>query len=496
MTREDALLRRARFYGSTELHDVLMQDGRVKSVVPSGKLDRTMRGIEPADLDGRFVGPGLWDAHVHFTQWVKSRDRLDLSSATSAGETTGLVRRSIDSGEVVGRILEGYGFRDGLWSDTPTIEALDAASGEMPVVLVSGDLHCAWLNSLAREMLGVEGEAALLRETEWFRVQPQLEALRGPVSMAAFRSAARSAAERGVVGIVDFESGGTIDDWPARVGAGVDQLRVDAAVWPWQLDEAILRGFSTGAVREGTAGLIRVGPLKVVLDGSLNTRTAYCNDPYPDNLDGVNSCGQLSVDEFELHRLLRLSSSHGIGAAIHAIGDRANAIVLDAFQQLGIRDATIEHAQLVADDDFARFAELGVTASVQPEHAMDDRDVAEHHWAGRTDRSFAYGSLLRAGARLALGSDAPVAPLDPWIGIAAAVSRSRDGRSPWHPEQSIDIRDALTASSRIERGLRVGDAADLVITDQDPLTAPISTLRNMPVWGTMLGGRWTWKAEG
>lgn len=112
---------------------------------------------------------------------------------------------------------------------------------------------------------------------------------------------------------------------------------------------------------------------------------------------------------------------------------------------------------------------------------MDDRDVAEHYWAGRTGRAFAYRALLDAGAELSLGSDAPVAPLDPWITMAAAVTRTRDGRAPWHPEQAISALDALAASSR-------DIAGDLVIVDADPTTP--DNLREMPVHATMLGGGW------
>ncbi len=136
-------------------------------------------------------------------------------------------------------------------------------------------------------------------------------------------------------------------------------------------------------------------------------------------------------------------------------------------------------------------ARLGLVASVQPEHAVDDRDVADRYWAGRTDRAFAYRALHDAGVPLALGSDAPVAPLDPWIAIAGAVHRSRDDRPPWHPEQQISIDTALRASShgRIEPGAR----ADLVVVDLSPLTSDPDALRTMPVTATMLGGRWTYQ---
>ncbi|WP_372487920.1 amidohydrolase family protein [Streptomyces guryensis] len=168
----------------------------------------------------------------------------------------------------------------------------------------------------------------------------------------------------------------------------------------------------------------------------------------------------------------------------------AHVHALDAFADAGCR-GRIEHAQLLTAADVPRFAELGVIAGVQPTHATDDRDVADRHWTGRTGRAFAYGDLLASGARLEFGSDAPVSPLDPWLGIAAAVHRTDDGRPAWHPEQRVPVAAALAASARGRAQLRAGDAADLVVVDVDPSEADTRTLQEMPVHATMLGGRWT-----
>jgi predicted amidohydrolase YtcJ len=176
---------------------------------------------------------------------------------------------------------------------------------------------------------------------------------------------------------------------------------------------------------------------------------------------------------------------------VHAIGDRANTLALDAIETTGAR-GTIEHAQLLRASDLERFARTGTAASVQPEHAMDDRDIAEVHWAGRTDRAFVLRSLLDAGATLRLGSDAPVAPLDPWVSIAAAVTRSRDGREPWHGEQAITVEEALAASTRGDDDVVAeGSPADLVVVSADPFTCPPEVLRAMPVRATLLAGRVT-----
>jgi predicted amidohydrolase YtcJ len=176
---------------------------------------------------------------------------------------------------------------------------------------------------------------------------------------------------------------------------------------------------------------------------------------------------------------------------VHAIGDRCNHEVLEVFGRLGIA-GTIEHAQLVDVRDMANFGRLGITASVQPEHAMDDRDIADRYWADRVGGAFAFRSLLDSGAMLQLGSDAPVAPLDPWIALSAGVFRSRDGREPWHPEQRIPLDAALAASTRTT--VSVGQPADLAVLDADPRSCDAAGLRAMPVAATFVAGRMTWNA--
>jgi predicted amidohydrolase YtcJ len=486
-------LRSARLVPTGRLCDVLIRDGRC-TVARADDADDADVPVETVDLDGRWVLPGLWDHHVHFDQWALSRGRLDLSRAGSAAEVTQLVGERLRSAPPAdGLTLEGFGFRDGLWPDVPHRDLLDAVASGVPVVLASGDLHCGWVNSAAARRYGVEDHpTGLLRETEWFPVLTRTRAVRPDVLEAWVAEAARVAASRGVLGIVDLEAPWSLDAWVRRAADGVDSLRVSCGVYPSMLDAAVERGLRSGDVVPGTGGLVTMGPLKVLSDGALNTRTAFCVDPYP-GLGGADAHGELCVPPEELVPLMRRAWSHGIVPAIHAIGDRANTLALDAFESVAAR-GSIEHAQLLTRSDLARFAALGVTASVQPEHAMDDRDVADHYWAGRTDRAFAYGDLVAAGASLALGSDAPVAPLDPWLAIAAAVHRSRDGRPAWHPEQAVSRETALAASVRGGLPIADDDPADLVIVDRDPMTTSPDELRAMPVAGTLLGSRWTWRS--
>ena len=484
---ETITLRGARPYGAEPV-DIVIRDGLIAGIAPMGAIDPVGEIVEAA---GRWVGPGLWDSHVHFTQHVIRRRRIDLTQTRSAGEVLDAVRPALDEGApLTGGMVLGDGFRDGLWSEPASLAALEETVSDVPVVLVSGDLHCGWMNRAAAARLGAElDDTGLLREGPWIRLLHSFDEA-AALPPDAYRDAADAAASRGVVGIVEFENTDNVAEWPARVAEGVTSLRVEGAVWPDRLEQAIAAGLRTGD-RLDEHGLITFGRLKVVVDGSLNTRTAWCWDPYP-GLDpaSAHACGMESVPVPELRRLLERAHSAGIGAAVHAIGDRANSAVLDSFEATGM-PGVIEHAQLVRDEDFSRFAELGLVASVQPEHAMDDRDIADHHWAGRTGRAFAFGSLHRSGAGLRLGSDAPVAPLDPWISMSAATDRSRGDRGAWHPEQRLPVDIALAASAR--GALAVGQQADLVVVDRDPYACDRDELRTMPVAATMLGGRFTWR---
>ncbi|MEQ3553781.1 amidohydrolase family protein [Pseudonocardia nematodicida] len=499
----DLLLRDVRPVGGAspaspaEPVDVLVRAGRIVAV---GAALHVEGAPEVVEAGGRALLPGLWDHHVHAQQWALARRRLDVSGTGSAAECTQRVAdRLVTAPPAPGEVLVGFGYRDALWPDAAHRDLLDRVSGDVPVVLIAGDLHQGWLNGAALEKFGHRGHpTGRIRESEFFAVTVALSDVPSQTLDAFVADAVAAASARGVVGIVDFEAPWSLPDWRRRVEGGTTGVRVEASVWPEHLDDGVATGLRTGDPVPGTGGLVTAGPLKVITDGSLNTRTAYCYDPYPVVGEApAHPCGMLLVPPGEVVPLLERAHAAGLEAALHAIGDHANTLVLDAFAATGAR-GRVEHAQLLAGDDVPRFAALGLIASVQPEHALDDRDVADRLWAGRTGRSFAYAALHDAGARLALGSDAPVAPLDPWIALAAAVHRTADDRDRWHPEQELDRSVALAASYGVVAGstpaVEPGARADLVLADADPLTCDPAALRAMPVAGTLVGGRWTHRA--
>ena len=176
---------------------------------------------------------------------------------------------------------------------------------------------------------------------------------------------------------------------------------------------------------------------------------------------------------------------------MHAIGDAAVGIVLDALSQTGAR-GSIEHAQLVAPADAGRMADLGVVASVQPAHLLDDRDVTQQCWPDRADRCFPLRSMLEAGVRLAMGSNAPVAPLDPWEVMAAAVHRTGDDRDEWNADETITVAQVLAGSVDGATTVEVGSLADLVLLDGDPLARTRPALALQPGCAGSVSRRRSW----
>lgn len=468
---------------ASEPYDVFLAGGRIVDIAPAGLARRD--GVV-LDAAGAWLVPGLWDHHVHAVPWALEAQRVSLAGTRSREEAASAMADAplLSDGRRV-----GSGIRDAFWPEPPRLDLLDARTGDTPTYLVGADLHSAWLNSAALRREGWESEDGVVREEEAFELVRRLGDVDERMVDAAVAEMAGRAAWRGVVGIVDMHMEWSGDDWVRREAAGLDILRVDVATYTHRLERTIADGLVTGEPIPGSSGLIRMGPYKVITDGSLGTRTAACSHPYPDGATGVLN---VSPDDAAAH--LTRAAGAGLAAAVHAIGDVAVAHALDAFASSGAT-GTIEHAQLVRHADIARFARLGVGASVQPTHAVEDRDLVDTLWEAQTSAPYAWRALREAGANLLFGSDAPVSALDPWRQIAAAVFRRDDDREPWQSENALDAATALAASTRggSSAGQRIlpGESADLALVAADPLAAGERELREMPVAATLLGGRLT-----
>lgn len=465
--------------------DLHLAHGRIADIAPAGAL--AQRGAV-VDAEGAWVIPGLWDHHVHTVQWALVAQRESLGGAQSAREAAAIMAGApvLDDGRRI-----GTGFRDALWPDAPTLAMLDAATGDVPTYLINADVHSVWMNSAAfrREGFG-RADSGLVREEPAFEISRRLNAADPAVGDRLVAESMRAAASRGIVGVVDLDMAWNAEAWARRVADGFDTTRIRFGIYPPQLERALTEGLATGDALDPD-GLVRVGSLKVITDGSLGTRTAACSHAYPGD---PHNHGILTVAPGDLVDLMVRATGGGLACAVHAIGDVANSHALDAFASTGAT-GTIEHAQLVSAADIPRFGRLDVGASVQPEHAIDDRDMTDSIWADQTAIAYPLRALADAGANLLFGSDAPVSPLDPWAAMAAAVHRTRDGRPAWRPEQGVDAAIALAAStaagSRSRATLMPGDVADLAIIDRDPLTADERSLRATRSLATLIEARLT-----
>nr|WP_246314513.1 amidohydrolase family protein [Kineococcus aurantiacus] len=468
------------------LVDVEVAGGRVRAV-GEGLRAQDPDG-EVLDAQGAVLLPGLVDSHVHLTQWAAARRRVDVLAARSPQEVARTLAASAGPGGGAGGgagedLLLGHGYRDALWIEPAHRDVLDAHVPDRPVVVVSADLHAVWVNSAAARRFGVDDPAGVLREGPAMELITRAGDVGAPALDRWIAEATRAAAARGVTGIVDLEYA-PVASWERRARPAV---RVAAGVWADWLEDAVAAGLRTGDALAGDR--VSVGPVKFVVDGSLGTRTAFCHDEYPSGGHGV-----LRLPLADLEPALRRAAAHGLGAAVHAIGDEAVRVALDAFERTGCR-GSVEHAQQVHPRDVPRFAALGVVASVQPRHAVDDRDAVAVHWAHGAERAYPYAALHAAGAELRLGSDAPVAALDPWDALASAVHRTVDDREPWRPDQHLPFDVALTASCGGRSGVFVGDVADLVLVAADPAAVFASggadALRRTEVLATVVGGEFT-----
>ena len=469
-----------------------------------GTHERALPGPERVDLGGRCVLPGFNDAHVHFPTWAVAAKEVRLEGTRSVAEVASRVREALGSLRE-GEWLRGRGWRSAEWPEEPTKEALDEVSADVPVALLAQDSHSLWINSAALARANGDLEVAggvverndageptgILREESCWQFRDRHIQISADEYVSSMREGLRVAASRGVTAVHDKDGWiGALRFWQA-----LDDLTL--RVWQSFPADEVDRLAELG-LRSGFGGpMLRVGYLKAFMDGTLGSQTARM-------LDGT---GVEITSRDQLAEIVRRGAEAGWPVAVHAIGDLANREALDAFEEtrdawapLGLRQR-IEHAQLLAREDLARFAELGVAASVQFSHAPSDRDLADRYWAGKTDSAYAYRSLWDSGAVVANGSDAPIEELDPWAGIVAGVLRTIDDRPAWHPEQALGVEEAIAATcvtpawlayDEHSRGKLVpGYLADLVVLDRDPVATPPEELPEVKVVATMVGGRWT-----
>ncbi|MGK7310742.1 MAG: amidohydrolase [Candidatus Longimicrobiales bacterium M2_2A_002] len=509
---------------------LLVRNGRVAALGDGAELRSVARDVAVLDLPGCTVTPGLTDAHVHLVEWALARRRVDLRATASPLDAARAAARHAEDHDADpgarGWVL-GRGWDPSRWADPPHRRMLDDALGERPVALESHDMHSYWASSEALRRAGIDagttdpdggrierdagGEpTGVLRDNAIPRLLEAIPAPGRAERRAALHEAQAALHRLGVTGVhtVEPDSLGLLE--AVRADDGL-RLRVLQHLPLAKLDDAIRLG-----LRSGFGGpWLRIGGVKMFLDGALGSRTAWLRAPYEDTDDR----GLRTLEPDVFRDAVRRGSEAGLAMAVHAIGDAAVTLALEVLA--GHADALegpvphrIEHAQLMASDLLAGAATEArgapaarrrVVLSVQPSHLMTDWRAADRHWGARARWAFALRSMESAGYTLALGSDAPVEPPDPRQGLYAAVARRDPDGDPaggWFPEETLSMDRAwagfTTGAARAagdprQGRLAPGSFADLVAWERDPLAAAPGEIMGLEPMLTMIDGEVVWR---
>ncbi|EZP53517.1 amidohydrolase [Sphingomonas sp. RIT328] len=518
----------------------LDKDGKVVRfqamlVTPDGHVARLLSAKDKrpdkldwrADFKGKTLLPGMIDAHGHVMELGFRALELDLSETKSLAEAQAKIadyaRANPDRAWII-----GGGWNQEAWNlgRFPTAAELDAAVPDRPVWLARADGHASWGNSAALKAAGVTAKsvspaggriekgtgsqpAGVFVDAAQALVAKVVPQPLGKDRNAAFLKAQTILLGYGVTATADM--GTTIEDWLTyrRIG-DLGGLRVRIMSYGMGVDTTVQIG-GTGPTPWLYGDRLKLVGVKLYADGALGSRGAWLKAPYAD-APGQSGAGFMS--DTVLRNLMSRAAMDGYQVAVHAIGDRANAEVLDAIDEMaqtykGDRRWRVEHAQIVDPVDLPRFGRYGTIASMQPTHETSDRTMAEARLgAARLTGAYAWASMLRNGAKLAFGSDYPVERPDPWAGWAAAFTRQGADGQPsggWRPEEAVTREQAWWAftggaayagfaEDRIGR-LAPGLDADFVIVDQDPLLASPADLRATRVQETWVGGRKVWERK-
>ena len=481
------------------------------------------------DAHGKSVFPGFIDAHVHFSSGggeISSVQLRDANTPQEFSKRVGAHARKLPKGEW---ILGGTWDHE-LWGGAPlpSHDWIDAVTPDTPVFVSRYDGHMALANGLALRLAGVTRDTkdppggTIVRDKDGNPTGLMKDAAMGLVYRAIpppseeellrmIHAGMDEARRFGVTSIHDISSTEDVRAYQILAARGELTLRIYCITplpqWEAPANTGIRAGFGND--------WIHLGALKGFADGSLGSTTALFEQPYNDAPETSGLPNEMMLPEGNMLKMALGADKDGLQLAVHAIGDKANRIMLDVYTEVAKQNGArndrrwrIEHAQHLRPEDFARFAKLGVIASVQPYHAIDDGRWAEKRIGRERARTtYAFRTFLDHGVRLAFGSDWTVAPLNPMLGLYAAVTRATlDGKNPngWFPEQKLSLTEAIEAYTmgsafaefrEKEKGsLTPGKFADVVILDTDLFSIPPERIKDAAVRYTIVGGKIAYEA--
>lgn len=481
--------------------------------------------IVTQDLQGKTVWPGLTDAHIHLENYALSLQYVDCETADRS-ECLDRVSQKAKS-VPKDQWIRGHGWNQNNWPEGFGSAAdLDALVPEQPVYLTAKSLHASWVNTTALHLAGITSStpdpqggkilrdsagkpSGILLESAMALVENIIPSLTDEQVKQNIQAAQTTLWRLGLTGVHDYDQTRCFSALQRLDRDDVLRLRVIKGIPFEMLPNAVALGLQTGF----GSSYLRIGSIKMFADGALGPRTAAMLQAYKGEPENT---GYLLLDSEQIFEAGLQASKSRLSLAIHAIGDRANHEVLNAYTQLRQYENEqhlphlrhrIEHVQILHPDDYDRLAQLGVIASVQPIHATSDMYMADRYWGERSKGAYAFKTLHTAGTALAFGSDAPVEQPNPFLGLHAAVTRQRSGGEPrtegWYPEQKLSLMDALQGFTtgpafaaylehRLGR-LIPGFYADLIVLPSDPFGLPPEELCRIQPLATMVGGEWVWE---
>ena len=491
--------------------------------------DETMKGLLTADgdaidLNGATVTPGLVDAHVHFRWFAMSLQQVNVYEVPSLAEALDRVAAKVVQ-KPEGEWITGRGWKNELWENPafPTAADLDRVAPNHPVYMSDKSGHAGWANSLALKLAGIDDGTAdpdggeiqrdsdgkatgILFETAMKLVSNCVPKSTHAQIVAAMREAQEACWEVGLTGIHDFDGATCFSCLQQLEANGELGLRFYKNIPEFLIDQAVATGLRTDFGSEW----LRIGGVKIFADGALGAQTALMIEPYETNPENY---GIAVKDKEEMHAIASKAAANGLSVTVHAIGDKAVHDILDVYEAVRGEEAArgdhrslrhrIEHVQIFHPDDKDRLAELDIVASMQPKHATSDMEMADKFWGARAKYSYAWRSMADSGALLVFGSDCPVEPIDPMLGIYAAVTRKRpidDAYAPdgWYKEEAVTMEETIRAftlaaaevSGQTDRlgSITAGKFADFTIFDRDLWTVTADELAETKVIGTIVGG--------
>ncbi|HAV78418.1 MAG TPA: amidohydrolase [Anaerolineae bacterium] len=500
---------------------LLVHRDRIVAVGGADDLSGIFPTAEKHDMGGRVILPGLTDAHIHLKNYSLALQRVECETDTKEE----CLRRVAERAKTTkrGEWILGHGWNQNTWGVWPTAEELDAIAPNNPVYLTAKSLHAGLVNTAAMKQANINaqtpdpqngqiqrdanGEATgVLLETAMELAGKAIPEPTMNEIMDAMEKAQPILWKMGVTGVHDFDRRDSFSALQMLHAQGKLKLRVLKNMPVELLDQVYEIGLRAGF----GDNMLRIGNIKVFMDGALGPHTAAMFQPYAGEEENR---GILNMDGEELFEHGRKAAGAGLGMTVHAIGDRANHEVLNAYEQLRKyetennlphRRHRIEHVQVLHPDDITRLGALNVIASMQPIHAISDMKMADDFWGGRAKLSYAWRTQLDNGARLAFGSDAPVDSPNPFLGLHAAITRRRADGSPsadgWYAEQKLSMAEAWEAytlgpayaanmEDRLGK-LAPNYLADVIVLEKDPFTCNPDELLAMQSWATMVNGEW------